>query len=39
MSPGKTPTTTAAILDLDRALIAGPSATAFGHTLSAAGLT
>ncbi len=39
MSPRKTPTTTAAIFDLDRTLIAGPSATAFADSLAAAGIT
>ncbi|MFT3853502.1 MAG: HAD-IB family hydrolase [Ilumatobacteraceae bacterium] len=39
MSPRKTPTTTAAIFDLDRTLIAGPSATAFAESLATAGIT
>ena len=34
VSPSKTPTTTAAIFDLDRTLIAGPSATAFADSLA-----
>jgi putative phosphoserine phosphatase/1-acylglycerol-3-phosphate O-acyltransferase len=39
MSPRKTPSSTAAVFDLDRTLIAGPSATAFSHSLATAGIT
>src|SRR6478609_1297800 len=35
----KSPTTTAAIFDLDRTLIAGPSATAFADSLATSGVT